>query len=452
MAYLLLRNNKESGPYDLTQLLSFGLKPYDLIWIEGKSAAWRYASEVAELKPHAPTVEEQPYDRFFKKNTDPAQPVKEEQPIKEAPAAAPRIPDMPVEKKYEPYIPKKSVFVTLPGQQKTDPSPSAVPETPPPVIIVTENPAAAQAKPSSSRLDEIRDMYAKTLQQRKTKIARKSFWIANLKRAAVIASLVCLGVLTGFVIKSNSGSKHTLAQQTILPAATPANAPVTAPLAGSPEPEKNDLSLNAQPFPDNRPAEPVPAEKIPAGKKNPATERKEQLLLSEKQQMIPDQPEKKPLAVLPAIQENKMQTFVPQPVENDQVTGERNRKTRNNVAEARNDTEEKPVVKSSRTGGSLAQFVSVTSNDYQKVAFGGIRNLQLTVTNDSKYTLDKVTVELQYLKPDEKPLRTELIQFTAVSPNSSLTKKIKDTNRGIGVAYRIIDIQPVQPETALSAF
>ena len=65
--YLLLRDNKESGPFSMNDLVHLGLKPYDLVWVEGKSAAWRYPSEVDELKPYAPVAEEQPFDRFFKK-------------------------------------------------------------------------------------------------------------------------------------------------------------------------------------------------------------------------------------------------------------------------------------------------------------------------------------------------------------------------------------------------
>src|SRR5687767_10170109 len=65
--YLLLRDNKQSGPYNFDELTAKGLKAYDLIWIEGKSAAWRYPSEIQELKPFAPVVEEQPYDRFYKR-------------------------------------------------------------------------------------------------------------------------------------------------------------------------------------------------------------------------------------------------------------------------------------------------------------------------------------------------------------------------------------------------
>lgn len=65
--YLLLRDNRQTGPYSAAELAIHGLKPYDLVWLEGKSAAWRYPSEIEELKPFAPVVEEQPFDRFYKK-------------------------------------------------------------------------------------------------------------------------------------------------------------------------------------------------------------------------------------------------------------------------------------------------------------------------------------------------------------------------------------------------
>ena len=93
---------------------------------------------------------------------------------------------------------------------------------------------------------------------------------------------------------------------------------------------------------------------------------------------------------------------------------------------------------------SLKDLVSVASNDYKRVAFGGIRNLYLTVTNNSKYELDNVIVELQYLKPSEDPLRTENIKFKSIAPNASLTLRVPDTNRGIKVEYKIINIDSKQ--------
>jgi len=65
--YLLLRDNKESGPYTFDELKARGLKAYDLVWVENKSAAWRYPCEVEELSSFAPAVEEQPFDRFYKR-------------------------------------------------------------------------------------------------------------------------------------------------------------------------------------------------------------------------------------------------------------------------------------------------------------------------------------------------------------------------------------------------
>lgn len=67
--YLLLRDNKQSGPYTVEELVKKGIKPYDLVWLEGRSAAWRYPSEMDDLKQFAPAVEEQPYDRFYKRSS-----------------------------------------------------------------------------------------------------------------------------------------------------------------------------------------------------------------------------------------------------------------------------------------------------------------------------------------------------------------------------------------------
>lgn len=47
--YMLLRNNIESGPYTKEDLAAMGLHPLDLIWMEGISTSWQYASEIDVL-------------------------------------------------------------------------------------------------------------------------------------------------------------------------------------------------------------------------------------------------------------------------------------------------------------------------------------------------------------------------------------------------------------------
>jgi hypothetical protein len=53
-AYRLLRNNKEEGPFTAEEIIQRKLKPYDLIWVDGRSAAWRYPGEMAEFKTRVP--------------------------------------------------------------------------------------------------------------------------------------------------------------------------------------------------------------------------------------------------------------------------------------------------------------------------------------------------------------------------------------------------------------
>jgi hypothetical protein len=52
--YLLLRDNKQSGPYSLEEIVQSGLRPFDLIWVEGRSCGWSYPSEISALKPYVP--------------------------------------------------------------------------------------------------------------------------------------------------------------------------------------------------------------------------------------------------------------------------------------------------------------------------------------------------------------------------------------------------------------
>jgi len=68
-SYLLLRNNKESGPFTLDEVQGMSLKTYDLIWVVGKSAAWRYPGEIPELQSFAPSVPEQEPDFFRKRQS-----------------------------------------------------------------------------------------------------------------------------------------------------------------------------------------------------------------------------------------------------------------------------------------------------------------------------------------------------------------------------------------------
>ena len=42
--YLLLRDNKESGPWTIEELKDRELRPMDLVWLENYSTAWAYVT------------------------------------------------------------------------------------------------------------------------------------------------------------------------------------------------------------------------------------------------------------------------------------------------------------------------------------------------------------------------------------------------------------------------
>lgn len=48
--YLLLRNNIETGPFTLEELVRLRLRPSDLVWEEGKSLAWAYPTEIEAIR------------------------------------------------------------------------------------------------------------------------------------------------------------------------------------------------------------------------------------------------------------------------------------------------------------------------------------------------------------------------------------------------------------------
>jgi hypothetical protein len=58
--YVLLRHDKQTGPYSLPELIQYDLKPYDLIWIEGQSAGWYYPQEIAALHPYLSFLPQKP--------------------------------------------------------------------------------------------------------------------------------------------------------------------------------------------------------------------------------------------------------------------------------------------------------------------------------------------------------------------------------------------------------
>ncbi len=180
--YRLLRNNKESGPYTWKELAHLPLKPYDLVWVDGKSAAWRYASELPEFKELAPAVEEDFYQLFHKspaeKSTEALRPVAAK-PIN-VPADSPG---------------KKRVAVILPEQAaapKKEPATAPAPVAAPvpekrQAPVVVETAVQEELLPADPVIDQLQ----KVPRQQKSTTAGRI--LPKLGWAVVVAGLAIVG-------------------------------------------------------------------------------------------------------------------------------------------------------------------------------------------------------------------------------------------------------------------
>jgi hypothetical protein len=497
--YRLLRSNKESGPYSLNDLVTLGLKPYDLIWVDGRSAAWRYPSEILELKEYAPVVEEQPFDRFFKKPSA-KEVIREEQPAKEKVIPVQKsineslVHREPVKKTADdaptPSFESKSkkpVFVSMPEtngftpyknpyddekyeQYLPKPEAQAVKQTPPSIESKSYSPINIQESDNSKletkytqSLDDIKEMYINTLVQRKTKNRRKEIFKKYIRPAIAPVALLTIGVVIGYMITSRKKAfKASHAITTVVPSEVQTvpqqkneeQIPADKNDQQQPEEQQNNL---ISPLDDKNDNPIISQEKKPVKIKQESS--------SQKQNNTVASVEKNTLRNTSRTNQNTSSVssnetaFVPKrDVEVDPQTGERksvtrntsditsvesNRKSNSDLINKKNNNNQGPVFLEENSK-DIHKLVSVKSNDYMRGAFGGIKGLKLTVYNNSNYLLDEVKVELQIMKPSEQPLRTDVITFKNVAANGAITVKVPDSQRGIRVDYRITNIESKQ--------
>lgn len=388
--YILLRQNKESGPFTLEDLKAFGVLSDDLYWVEGQSVCWLNPREIRELKDLIGQEPVKPEDYLAKF-----------QPAEKIPVVSESSLHSPASKKNRLTTGRTALDnETVAGENDPGTGTFYTEEK-----VVTDETETRYSKPP----DEIKQIYLKNLerqQKRRTLIMQIPL---PVKRAAPYAAFLIIGIATGVMInRNNAGKNKTVTEQ------IPVNRiPVSQP-AGIPE--------------------------------NPASSADSSLTeSSETESMVPEKPAQEPDAGYePGLVRREKNMKPP-------VTDKGNTaivKTEERPASKRNpDTEPAPVRVSAE---DISPLVIAKTNDYEVGSFGGIRNLQVTVKNDSRYKLDKVTVELKYLKPRDELLRTEYIYFTGVLPSAMQTQPVPKSSRGVKVTCRVVKIESgdAVPDTA----
>lgn len=443
--YILLRNNKESGPFSLEQLTEMGLKAYDLIWIENRSAGWRYPSEIAELKPIAPVVEEQPYDRFYKKSSEQTEVVSSavesneknvisKQAIGNEQLATDKIqgityaaePVTSIQQQetinHRPQTTNK-IFVTLPQNSSAKPVTKPVEQKKP---VIEEKPQQVLKETSveleekfSQPLDEIKKQYINTVLNKKKNIRPQFVINEKIKLAALALLLLLSGTAVGLFLNRDKSSTEKLAvtnipEQKVINTASRTEEPIIE----SPRQKQSETITE--------PEKPITLQHGKAedefieDKKNYPERKKAET--KEIKNEVPAQN--------PSIKFTRRSSK-----EDGQInstagvfTKADNQSTEPTTINKKQETINKP---------DLSRQISITASNYKKATFGGISNLEFTVINTSGYTIDMVAAEVEYYTANKKLYKTETVYFSNVPPNGSQVQKAPDSNRGYEVKYRI---------------
>ncbi len=416
--YLLLRDNKQSGPYTLDEITAKGFKKYDLVWVENKSAAWRYPGEIAELKSFAPIIEEQPFDRFFKRPSEEMQSKNIPQLSKvKAEIVEPAVlPQVVLE------VGDNKVYASLPPKKtSTTPVHEKIGEQ-----VANEKIKSEEPKPALLDYTYIdRPIQAESqFNHDQFKVSRFSSKKGSLivryrKPATLVACVLALlgaGIFIGLSIskgnptlasKTDANDKQIASvnkpesQAVLIPVSSPMSPPATdeKPLKVASETKTGDIAIN-----------PISSEQDNTS--STAAERKKNIPSKTNTALSSQKHEER--------QEAKNDTTFYATVPH-------------RVATHRTDAVgEKYLVRN-----NIANLVSVSSNKYHVGTFGGISEVQLTVSNKSIYPLDLVMVEVQYIQANKKIFKTENVYFRNIRPGEAMMIEAPESPRGIKVQYKV---------------
>ncbi|OQP64531.1 DUF4339 domain-containing protein [Niastella populi] len=493
--YLLLRDNKQTGPYTAQQLAEKGLKPYDLVWLEGKSAAWRYPGELEELKAFAPVVEEQPYDRFYKKPGE--QPTHQSATVQQTQQANTVQESRPVNKQVEQTA--KHIYVTMPGGSGAATAATAKKEeTAKPVAQQndknastaknTEKKAAAASYIISEEDDELNSSMLKGYQSRKKEddVINNEFMSDYESRKAAYSKHRSTGSAIPETIAEKPAASKKESRAT--PARKQEQIDFRALVAGSGKYLQDNKNLTrvlvavvlilggvviglvinkGSRQPDTQALESLVKEireqqSGKAGSGAPAVEtaQKEKARVEEgngsseydNNNSIADPAPQPSEASVNNDQTQQAQrsvikkdnNVVPPPPNNNRSisVSVSNPSQQVEATTAVLETREKPinheVIEKARK--NIYEQVRAEASAFKVGVFGGVSDLDITLVNSSLYTLDQVAVEVKYFGMEKKLVKTQTIIFNNVPPGKRRTLEVPKTNRGITIDYTVTSI------------
>jgi hypothetical protein len=96
----------------------------------------------------------------------------------------------------------------------------------------------------------------------------------------------------------------------------------------------------------------------------------------------------------------------------------------------------------------IRKKVTVHTNNYKVGMFGGVDDLQLNVRNGSSVTLDKVNLQVIFLKPNGEQVKSESYSVYSVAPGETKILVVPPSKRGVKVKSVITGVESKQPAIA----
>ncbi|RYZ25538.1 MAG: hypothetical protein EOO10_18015 [Chitinophagaceae bacterium] len=421
--YLLLRNNQQTGPYSLEEIIQFDLKPFDLIWIEGRSAGWYYPQEIQALQPHL---------SFLKHPTTP--------PVIN--------PVSSVEKPKAETEPKK-VFVSMPSNtvaEKPTPKPSfsspnndlnVLPKTPEPVFAKRETEELTTAY--SKSLQEVETDYMnwvyKKKKNRKSPVSVKGAVVACLFVGVVFAGWMIVKPSAENPVKTPAEQTAFLSSQNELPAdSVKEDAPSTeeGKAVTNKKVKQTKVKLSAESQTKSAIQQVQKGSKETVAVVNKPAENDYEIVPEIKEESNPVVEEKKsePVAVEAPKEKKKLR---------DKIADLFKKKPEEKKEEAVPAEEENGERRSVRreAGSNLAQLMTVKfaiPNDWMM----GIKGAKATLANRSSETIVKAVVEVIYYNDDNDVLDKKTVSFSNIKSKQTQTISIPDHQTATRLEYNVV--------------
>jgi len=100
----------------------------------------------------------------------------------------------------------------------------------------------------------------------------------------------------------------------------------------------------------------------------------------------------------------------------------------------------KEDLKKKKIRENLGEYVKLSMNNYKQKILGGIKNLRVTITNNSDYPIKNINVDVKVYKMNDKLYTTKYLNFKNIPANGQQVLSVPETAFGTYVRCQVTKI------------